>query len=496
MITAHHLVFGRKYGGIAYWLVNTNIANPTAVYFGISTKNGNIEIDWKDGTPKTTYTTSKNIDSTLSANNSTNLYLLPHHYFPANFIASVELNCLGGLNDVYSLYFGGYGMVINQDFGSFINQFASLYSLNIDIPHSVAYLNGDVSQIPNSVEKFYIRDFRNSGNLYLNISNFNINSQLNEFKSIDGNYNHNGFTNVYGDLAKLPPLIKIFTLKDNLANTLTYTSGKIWASSFDTLDIGNASLSVTDTDNLLIDMANSITTAIGSKVIRLANCYRTTASNSAVAYLQSLGFTITVLAIGIDTSTFLYSEISGVNAYLPLTQNGTLSFTTDRKGGNTAIQFSSGYLKTLNNLPDSSVWSISFWMKNNSNSVITVFGGESGVNNSQTFNFVMNDAGVNYYITIKGSSFNRWRTSDNLKDNIWHHYVFILDRTKLANEEIQVYIDGVKKNTIQFSSSDSSGNFVSSRINFGQQLWTGSLDDIKLYNRPLTQTEITNLYNE
>ena len=188
-----------------------------------------------------------------------------------------------------------------------------------------------------------------------------------------------------------------------------------------------------------------------------------------------------------------FNDINGVNN---LAQKGTVTFTTDRKGGNTAVQFGSGYLQTVNNLPASSVWSVSFWMKNNFNSVVTVFGGEFGVNGSQTFNFVMNDAGVNYYITIKGGSFNRWRTSDNLKDNIWHHYVFILDRTKLANEEIQVYIDGVKKNTIQFSSSDSSGNFVSSRINFGQQLWTGSLDDIKLYNRPLTQTEITNLYNE
>ena len=188
-----------------------------------------------------------------------------------------------------------------------------------------------------------------------------------------------------------------------------------------------------------------------------------------------------------------FNEKNGINN---LVQKGTVTFTTDRKGGNTAVQFGSGYLQTVNNLPASSVWSVSFWMKNNFNSAVTVFGGEFGVNGSQTFNFVMNDAGVNYYITIKGSSFNRWRTSDNLKDNIWHHYVFILDRSKIANQEIQVYIDGVKKNTIQFSSADSVGNFVSSRINFGQQLWTGLLGDIKIYNRPLTQTEITNLYNE
>ena len=136
---------------------------------------------------------------------------------------------------------------------------------------------------------------------------------------------------------------------------------------------------------------------------------------------------------GVDFGTFIYSEIDGINGFLPVTQNGTVTFTTDRKGGNTAVQFGSGFLQTVNNLPASSVWSVSFWMKNNSNSVVTVFGGEFGVNGSQTFNFVMNDAGVNYYITIKGSGFNRWRTSDNLKDNIWHHYVFILDRSKLVN---------------------------------------------------------------
>ena len=203
-----------------------------------------------------------------------------------------------------------------------------------------------------------------------------------------------------------------------------------------------------------------------------------------------------VFGRNIDFSDFLYSEINSIVSYLPITKNGTVTYTTDRKGGNTAVQFGSGYLQTVNNLPASSVWSISFWMKNNANSAVTVFGGALGVNNSQTFNFVINDAGVNYYITIKGSNFNRWRTSDNLKDNIWHHYVFILDRSKIANQEIEVYIDGVKKTTIAFLSSDTSGNFVSSKINFGQTGWNGLLDDVKIYNRVLNQTEITNLYNE
>ena len=56
-----------------------------------------------------------------------------------------------------------------------------------------------------------------------------------------------------------------------------------------------------------------------------------------------------------------FNDTNGVNN---LVQNGTVIFTTDRKGGNTAIQLGSGYLQTANNLPASNVWSVSFWIKN------------------------------------------------------------------------------------------------------------------------------------
>ena len=45
-----------------------------------------------------------------------------------------------------------------------------------------------------------------------------------------------------------------------------------------------------------------------------------------------------------------FNEKNGINN---LVQNGTVTFTTDRKGGNTAIQLGSGNLKTANNLPES-----------------------------------------------------------------------------------------------------------------------------------------------
>lgn len=45
--------------------------------------------------------------------------------------------------------------------------------------------------------------------------------------------------------------------------------------------------------NILIDLANSVTSAIGDKVIYLRGA-RTSASDSAVSYLEGLGFTVTI----------------------------------------------------------------------------------------------------------------------------------------------------------------------------------------------------------
>ena len=286
------LIFGRKYGEIANWAINTSLGT-TWRSLSFSTRSGNLIVNWGDGLSNS-YTVVKNLDCTTISNASMGGTEISHTY--SSFVGNALLNFSNGINDVYSINIGNGNFLLGSDWSTFINQFTNLYSINIDTPHNVCYINGDASQIPNSVEKFYIRDFRNSGSFYMNVSNFSNLSQLKEFKSIDGLYGvHNTFNNIYGDLSKLPPLIQIFTLRDNLDNTFTYTSGRTWASSFDTLNLGNAKLSITDTDNLLIDMANSITTAIGSKVINLANCIRSSVSDTAVAYLRSLGFTITVL---------------------------------------------------------------------------------------------------------------------------------------------------------------------------------------------------------
>ena len=208
---------------------------------------------------------------------------------------------------------------------------------------------------------------------------------------------------------------------------------------------------------------------------------------------------------GVDLGTFIYSEIDGINGFLPVTKNGTVTFTTDRKGGNTAVQFGSGYLQTVNNLPASSVWSFSFWINTTQTSL-------EGYLFSLTTNYYGNNAFVselnyqnvnNFLAGISASPYNIKTLSKVLNDNNWHHIVLIFNRGNSANDEIKIYIDNVLHTLSVFNGNngDHSENFVSDKLYIGatsssSYKYQGKMDDIKIFNYPLTQTQITNLYNE
>lgn len=208
---------------------------------------------------------------------------------------------------------------------------------------------------------------------------------------------------------------------------------------------------------------------------------------------------------GVDFGTFIYSEISGINGFLPVNTTGTFSYSLDRKGGNTAVQFGSGYLQTVDYLPASNVWSFSFWIKTSQTSL-------EGYLVSLTSNYYGNQAFVceinfqsqNVLLSgISASPYNFKTLNTNLNNNTWRHIVLVFDRSQSANNEIKVYIDSILQTLSIFSSNngDHTGNFVSDKLYIGASAsnmynYNGIMDDIKIFNRPLTQTEITNLYNE
>lgn len=510
MITAHHLVFGRKYQGL--FKIPFGICN--RYRFEISTRSGNLVIKMPDG-EIINYNTPKLSDLTL-VNNTTHIqrnYATP---FPAQDVDVVTNN---GNNDVYSFLFNWADAQYNdnyniQNLGDFWAQFPNLFSIHYNI---YAYgindrrptIKGNLFAFPKSVTRVRISnlDVLNRPNdTFGNFDSFTNDMQLIYFN--DGETVVSGGSKYYGNLAKTPPNVNFLKITATNNSTLTYTSGKVWASSFDTLDIGNAMLSATETDNLFNDMANSITTAIGSKIIRLANCYRTSASNSAVANLQSLGFTITVLGIGAKILDLPFqnnfTDTTGINTMIAGGTSNLPTFTLE--GGEYAATFNgSQSLKTNANFNiNSDKVSISLWLKTSQTALGNILELSNNFNNNNAFSSFINDLGANKIaIYDHNSAGNNYGTSTvNINDNTWKHIVLMIDRSKGGSQQNSIYVNGVLsyvQNTT--NQTDLNGNFGLFPLFIGQRAGNslglnGQMKFLKIYNYHISQTEITNLLNK
>ena len=142
--------------------------------------------------------------------------------------------------------------------------------------------------------------------------------------------------------------------------------------------------------------------------------------------------------------------------------------------------------------------SYSFWFKT------SVVGSFIGFNNGQKVHggnwdrVVMLDTSgfINYYI-YQNNSEKLLIGNQNLKDNKWHHCV-----ANLSNTGVQLYIDGqiVAQESTYNSPQAYDGYFRIGGLQSGGTISassissnTGIIDDVRIYNRVLTQSEINYL---
>lgn len=87
-----------------------------------------------------------------------------------------------------------------------------------------------------------------------------------------------------------------------------------------------------------------------------------------------------------------------------------------------------------------------------------------------------------------------------VNDGVWHHMVAIVDRegTTLGSPGTAIYIDGAKSATTTGTPALTANG---KRVQIGEnpdatgREWQGELDDIAIWDRPLTEDEISSLYN-
>lgn len=188
--------------------------------------------------------------------------------------------------------------------------------------------------------------------------------------------------------------------------------------------------------------------------------------------------------------------------------NGTVNgaqLTTDRFGNfNKAYSFngSNNYIEVLDNMtlrPD--YITLSGWAKTSSS--VGAIIGKTNFSSAQNEQYLLNIFNSNSLLSIKQNSNcapgNGWLKIDapkNISDDQWHFLVGSFDGSFL-----KIYIDGVlvqTSNDLQLNRMD---NCVGGNLHIGRwwaadtQYFNGIIDDVRIYNRALTQEEITYLAN-
>jgi hypothetical protein len=221
---------------------------------------------------------------------------------------------------------------------------------------------------------------------------------------------------------------------------------------------------------------------------------------------------ITAIAIiGLATITSAqvpsYVPTTGLVGYWPFNGNANdesgngnngapgsgVTLTTDRFfSSNAAYDFNGSGNISLTSPPTTGAqdFTISGWVKTNNTSVrkgIACWGQDNPW--QSTYFFITNTGYLNFGFAYNGGP----QSSTFIADNQWHHVA-----VKCTSGLIQLYLDGQPTATaLQMNPNISGANkALGANIdNSGSNNFVGSLDDIGIWNRALTQQEITDLYN-
>lgn len=166
-------------------------------------------------------------------------------------------------------------------------------------------------------------------------------------------------------------------------------------------------------------------------------------------------------------------------------------YTTDRKGAtNKAIRFNEAYGIDIFDVPLEPEMSLSVWVKHDMFPTLFLIPFVTG---SQSFHFAQleNKFQGGYWNNINGQY-----VASGPIDNNWHHMAATRDDVSL-----KVYIDGILIGSSPTPAGSgpyqpTSEYVVGYGYNAGTKYWKGSLDDMRIYARTLSGTEINTLANQ
>jgi N-acetylglucosamine-6-sulfatase len=153
-------------------------------------------------------------------------------------------------------------------------------------------------------------------------------------------------------------------------------------------------------------------------------------------------------------------------------------------------------LPGLNSVIDTSQGSLAMWIKPGPKRSLTVaFSAKKDRENNIEFlmngnEFIMKWKGSNNVMAIRSNAISN-------TDGVWRHAVLTWDK---ATDEVKAYVDGVQDGSTLTNMSNFIGNITNEvkigaqGISGGSNFFEGQIDDVRIYNKALTQAEINSIY--
>ena len=204
-------------------------------------------------------------------------------------------------------------------------------------------------------------------------------------------------------------------------------------------------------------------------------------SNASIqpAGSASLIFNITGASVGgaVIVASFEPASLNSGKINQGAGFNGTTSNIQCMHSGNASMQFStSGWLKTTQNPVGTYPNIIGSLYGGGYITIFTNSGGYIGANVTDNGSHVLINA-------VSSSAYN---------DGNWHFCVLTVSGSG-TTYTATLYIDGTSVTTN--TSSSISGNFTTTSFIIGDGLYSGSIDEVGIWSRALTSTEVSQLYN-
>lgn len=185
---------------------------------------------------------------------------------------------------------------------------------------------------------------------------------------------------------------------------------------------------------------------------------------------------------------------------------GSVSFVTDRLNDpSAAIDVNRTRLQGYTYMGTNNQISISFWAAFNPTSssterVLQVFDTNGG---GFRFEYNRPNGFIEFAVNTTGTSAGIVRSTNlsTTASNQWHHFVITIEKTSTV--EAKVYVDGNLESDLTITGVSSAGDIINTDAILNicpipgtiPQAYTGLLDDVYLYDRVVSSTEVTQLNN-